>query len=61
MRPHSQSRAEHEANNLFKQTPKKAPSDYQKAEQAFHENRERLKAERLAREAKRRNQSDTTP
>ncbi|QAU45192.1 hypothetical protein [Bradyrhizobium guangzhouense] len=41
-----------EANNAFKATDKAKPlTDYAKAEQSFQENRERLKAERLAREA----------
>ncbi|CCE03792.1 hypothetical protein [Bradyrhizobium sp. STM 3809] len=39
-----------EAHKLFK--PIKVPtSDYDKTQSAFHQNRERLKAERLAREA----------
>ncbi|CAL74562.1 Conserved hypothetical protein [Bradyrhizobium sp. ORS 278] len=39
-----------EAHKAFKQAP--APkSDYEKAQSAFNENRERLRAERLAREA----------
>lgn len=58
MRPHSQSHAADEANNMFKQTAKKATTDYEKAEQAFHANRERLKAERLEREAEQRRRSD---
>lgn len=53
MRQPSQSRARNEANNLFKQTAKDGTTEYEKAEQAFHANRERLKAERLAREAER--------
>jgi hypothetical protein len=61
MRQHSQSRAANEANNLFKQTAKKATTEYEKAEEAFHANRERLKAERLAREADRRSQPDSAP
>jgi hypothetical protein len=59
MRQHSPSGAANEANNLFKQTAKKVMTEYEKAEQAFHANRERLKAERLAREAERRSQLDT--
>ena len=39
------------ANNYFKQAPEKVATDYEKAQQAFHANRERLKAERLARDA----------
>jgi len=43
--------AEREARGVFATADaKKAVSDYQKAQKAFHENRERLKAERLARE-----------
>ncbi|QOZ08896.1 hypothetical protein [Bradyrhizobium sp. CCBAU 51765] len=47
-------RAKREADKLFKQvdTAKKQPSDYEMAQQSFQDNRERLKAERLAREAK---------
>ncbi|MCC8983345.1 hypothetical protein [Bradyrhizobium acaciae] len=48
-----------EANNLFKQTEKKMITEYEKAEQAFQANRERLKAERLAREAERQSQPGT--
>lgn len=61
MRQHSQSRAANEANKLFKQTAKNVTTDYEKAEQAFHANRERLKAERLAREAERQNRPDRAP
>ncbi|MGH6714966.1 MAG: hypothetical protein ACREDC_02130 [Bradyrhizobium sp.] len=61
MRQRSPSDAANEANNLFKQTAKKAMTEYEKAEQAFHANRERLKAERLAREAERRSELDTAP
>jgi hypothetical protein len=44
--------AEREARKAFRAIEaKKATSDYEKAQKAFHENRERLKAERLAREA----------
>ena len=49
MRQHSPSDAANEANNLFKQAAKKVTTEYEKTEQAFHANRERLKAERLAR------------
>lgn len=46
-------RALRQANKLFKQVDAtKELTDYEKAQQSFHENRERLKAERLAREAK---------
>ncbi|MVT71047.1 hypothetical protein GPL21_39070 [Bradyrhizobium pachyrhizi] len=45
--------AEREARKVFRQAEaKKALSDYEKAQKALHENRERLKTERLAREAK---------
>ncbi|MDA9427272.1 hypothetical protein XH97_34930 [Bradyrhizobium sp. CCBAU 53380] len=60
MRRYSQSQAAKEANNLFRQTAAKPATDYEKAEQAFHANRERLKAERLAREAERRSPSEKT-
>jgi hypothetical protein len=44
--------AEREARKAFKQVEaEKALTDHAKAQKAFHENRERLKAERLAREA----------
>jgi hypothetical protein len=44
--------AEREARKAFKQVKAvKAMTDHQKTQEAFHENRERLKAERLAREA----------
>jgi hypothetical protein len=48
-------RAKREADKLFKQvdtTKTKQPNDYEMAQQSFQDNRERLKAERLAREAK---------
>lgn len=45
--------AELEARKVFRQVKaEKALSDHEKAEKAFNENRERLKAERLARQAK---------
>jgi hypothetical protein len=44
--------AEREALKVFGQVKtEKAVSDHEKAQKAFHENRERLKALRLAREA----------
>jgi hypothetical protein len=44
--------AEREARKAFKKVEAKvAMSDHQKAQKAFHENRERLKALRLARDA----------
>jgi len=61
MRRHGPSDAANEANNLFKRTAKKTMTEYEKAEQAFHANRERLKAERLAREAERRKQPNRAP
>jgi hypothetical protein len=45
--------AEREARKVFAAgEAKKAISEHEKAQKALHENRERLKAERLAREAK---------
>jgi hypothetical protein len=44
------SRAELEARKAFKSAQPEA-TEYAKAQKAFHENRERLKSERLAREA----------
>jgi len=45
--------AEREARKVFRAVEaEKAMTDYEKAQKAFHENRERLKTERLAREAK---------
>ncbi|WP_333922502.1 hypothetical protein [Bradyrhizobium sp. CCBAU 25338] len=50
---HRTARAMREANKQFKQVDStKQPSDYEIAQQSFQDNRERLKAERLAREAK---------
>lgn len=44
--------AEREARKIFRRAEaKEALTDYAKAQKAFHDNRERLKAERLAREA----------
>lgn len=44
--------AEREARKVFREAEaKKAISEHEKAQKAFHENRERLKAERLVREA----------
>lgn len=44
--------AEREALKVFGQVnAEKVPSEHEKAQKAFHENRERLKALRLAREA----------
>jgi hypothetical protein len=45
-------RAQREARMAFRQVEaEKAMTDHERAQKAFHENRERLKAERLAREA----------
>ena len=52
--------AAREANKLFRKT-EAAPSEYAKADKAFHDNRERLKAERLARESKAVHQTATRP
>jgi hypothetical protein len=44
-------RAERQARKAFRDVEaKKAMTDHEKAQKAFNENRERLKAERLARE-----------
>ena len=44
--------AERDARKVFRDTGAKVPaSEYERAQRAFHANRERLKAERLAREA----------
>jgi Na+-translocating ferredoxin:NAD+ oxidoreductase RnfC subunit len=55
--------AEREARKTFRQLKAEmATKDHEKAQKAFHDNRERLKAERLAREAaRRRRRKDTTP
>jgi hypothetical protein len=46
------SKAEREARKAFRQVDaKEAMTEYETAQKAFHANRERLKAERLAREA----------
>lgn len=50
--PKTLTRAEREARKAFAaQEAEKALSEYESAQRAFHANRERLKAERLAREA----------
>lgn len=52
MRDPPASRALRDANRAFKPVEtKKEMSDYAKTQQSIHDNRERLKAERLAREA----------
>lgn len=45
-----ESRAVREANRVFKPVPPET-TEYAKTQKAFHDNRERLKAERQAREA----------
>lgn len=52
MREYSRSRALCEAHKLFKPDESKKLTDYEMAQQSFHANRERLKAERLARDTK---------
>jgi hypothetical protein len=52
LKPRVTTAAEREALKIFgKVKTEKAVSDHEKAQKAFHENRERLKALRLAREA----------
>ena len=52
-REFARDRAIREANQAFKAPEPQIPTtDYAKAQQSFQENRERLKAQRLAREAK---------
>ncbi|RTM12029.1 MAG: hypothetical protein EKK33_18685 [Bradyrhizobiaceae bacterium] len=48
------------ANKFFKQPSENTSTDYEKAELAFHANKERLKAERLARETVRQARRDRT-
>jgi hypothetical protein len=51
-RPKQITRAEREANRVFRQAEATTPmSEHEIAQAAFSKNRERLKAERLAREA----------
>ena len=52
MREYSRSRALSEANKVFKSEETKTLTDYEIAQQSFRANRERLKAERLARDIK---------
>lgn len=49
--------AAREANKMFRKV-EAAPSEHAQAEKAFHANRERLKAERLARESQSSHQAD---
>jgi hypothetical protein len=54
------STAEREARKVFRDADAKvAVSEHERAQQAFHANRERLKAERLAREAAAKQQHKT--
>ena len=50
--------AEREARKAFREV-RNDTTDYEKAQKSFHENRERLKAERLAREAEARARSSS--
>jgi hypothetical protein len=60
LEPKTLTRAEREARKVFAaQEAEKALSDYEVAQRAFHANRERLKAERLAREAAARDRRST--
>jgi hypothetical protein len=53
LRDQSSDRAKREANKAFKPAKTQKPmNDYAKDQNSFNENRERLRAERLAREAK---------
>jgi hypothetical protein len=53
--------AEREARKVFRDAGAKVPvSEHERAQQAFHANRERLKAERLAREASTKNVAGIT-
>ncbi|MHC4044178.1 hypothetical protein CV770_22765 [Bradyrhizobium sp. AC87j1] len=53
LRDQSSDRAKREANKAFKPVKTQKPmTDYAKDQHSLNENRERLKAERLAREAK---------
>ncbi|RXT50064.1 hypothetical protein [Bradyrhizobium betae] len=53
LRDHSPDRAKREADKAFKPVKTQKPmNDYAKDQHSFNENRERLKTERLAREAK---------
>jgi hypothetical protein len=53
IRNDAQARRLQEANDVFKAIGNEdGKTDYARAQQSFHENRERLKAERLAREAR---------
>jgi hypothetical protein len=59
LRDQSSDRAKREANKAFKPVKTQKPmNDYAKDQHSFNENRERLKAERLAREAKPKGRSE---
>lgn len=59
LKDQSSDRAKREANKAFKPVKTQKPmNDYAKDQQSFNENRERLKAERLAREAKPKSHSE---
>jgi hypothetical protein len=59
LRDQSSDRAKREANKVFKPAKTQKPmNDYAKDQHSFNENRERLKAERLAREAQRKGRSE---
>ena len=56
IKDHARMSALREANRVFKTPkPQTAMTDYAKAQQSFQENRERLKAQRLARDVKKEN------
>jgi hypothetical protein len=59
MRQYDRSPAIDAANKFFKQTSENTSTEYEKAELAFHANRDRLKAERQAREAVRQAQRNS--
>ena len=59
LKDHPSDRAKREANKAFKPvTTQKPMNDYAKDQLSINENRERLKAERLAREAKPKGRSE---
>lgn len=59
LRDQSSDRAKREADKAFKPAKAQKPmNDYAKAQHSFEQNRERLKAERLAREAKQGSRSE---
>jgi len=61
MRTNRVTRAMREANAAFKTIESNKPiTDYAREQRAIHDNRERLKAERLAREAKSGNRPRST-